>query len=410
VSDSFLSLLVQAARRRYAPTWTPPFRPAAQDAPRDADLVFRVSMLGPTKVGKTSIIAALLREAETSLLHMGVALEPFDLPTEQRIAEHRRAIAGLLYAGEFDPAAIRANIEEAVFRLRMSTGSAEVGIRFDLLDYPGGWLDPHRRGAENQEGWDECLRFMEQSTTLVIPVDAAVIMEAQLTRQKMSLPFILAPSEVRDIAARWAAARMQRAEEPAMVVFAPIKCESYFDDNGGLQNESGRLYQLVTRLYDEVREVIRLEAPHAKVFYAPVDTLGCVQLISARWLPNPVFPDVLECLPHFGIRPPGRVQPKGVDSVLFLICQQLAEARKRAAELILKARQEEADQASALAGRREGLLKEFLMRLTGEQELREEYRSKTSALVGVEIDKINKLNGVIDQLAARPLGARARQW
>jgi hypothetical protein len=42
--------------------------------------------------------------------------------------------------------------------------------------------------------------------------------------------------------------------------------------------------------------------------------------------------------------------------------------------------------------------------------MREQYRMETSARVRAEIDKIDRLNRVIDELAARPLGARARQW
>ncbi|HZN17569.1 MAG TPA: hypothetical protein VFB84_05170 [Micromonosporaceae bacterium] len=387
-----------------------PFTPRATTTARGDDLPFKVSMLGPTSVGKTSLISALLREAESALIGTKVILEPYDVETEQRIVTHRRKIEGALYAGEFDPEAVKPNVEEVIFRLRLATGSDEVGIRFDLLDYPGGWLDPHRRGVENQESWEECLRFMAQSSVLIVPIDAVLIMEAQLTKQKQSLPFLLAPGEVRDIALRWASERAERPDEPALLVFAPTKCESYFADNGGLHDESEKLYNQTTRLYGQVRTAVMATAPHTKIYYVPVDTLGCVQLISAKWRPNAMFEGTLECLPHFAIRPPAMLRPKAVDSILFLLCRQLTEARSRTADVVAKVSADRAAEAAALADRSEGLFRDLFLRLIGEKALRERSRDWLAGEARREMAYLDRLTEVVDKLAEQPHNDRVRQW
>ena len=68
---------------------------------------------------------------------------------------------------------------------------------------------------------------------MVIPVDATVLMEAYLPAHRRQWPRLLGLEAVQDAAIEWAKRRNEAKGEPALLVLAPVKCESYFVDNGG---------------------------------------------------------------------------------------------------------------------------------------------------------------------------------
>ena len=73
-------------------------------------------------------------------------------------------------------------------------------------------------------------------------------------------------------------------ERAALVIFAPVKCESYSDDNGGYRDDSRKLFR--ARRPQEVINVAKEELRHLRVAYVPVDSLGCVEVESVRWVPD----------------------------------------------------------------------------------------------------------------------------
>ena len=148
----------------------------------DGELVFRIGLVGPSRVGKTSLITALLRDSQRLLQGTPVSLRPLGTATEKRIAQHRRELDGSLLAGEFTPGALRGTEEPFTFQLLLDSGVRGTGIRLELLDYPGGWLDPATRPHDRDGDWQACQRFLQQCSVLLVPVDAAVLMEPTSAR------------------------------------------------------------------------------------------------------------------------------------------------------------------------------------------------------------------------------------
>lgn len=381
--------------------------------PPDDDLVFKVGIVGPTQVGKTSLIASMLRDAERVLHDTSLTLEAYDPVTRKAVSNHRRAIEGSLVAGEFEPGAVQPTLKVTNFQLRLAAKDATAGVRLSLLDYPGGWLDPDivvQLNADDQRDAVRGLEFLEQSSVLLIPVDATVLMEAQTSPQKRSLPALLATPEVRDVAQRWAKNRTASREEPALAIFCPVKCESYLADNGGLRDASAQLFAATQRVYRDTWETIREIAPHASVLYCPVDTLGCVRLIRTQWKFHPSLDNTLECMPTFAVRPPARVRSKGTEGILLMICRQLATARQRAAELVREKAGDEAAIAREYADRREGLFRNTLLQVTGLRRLRREAAEEREEQAALELHRVEELNRIVGSLAERPLGDRAHHW
>ena len=376
----------------------------------DQDLVFRIGLVGPSRVGKTSLITALLRDSQRLLQGTPVSLRPFGTATEKRIAQHRRELDGSLLAGEFTPGALRGTEEPFRFQLLLDSGVRGTGIRLELLDYPGGWLDPATRPHDRDRDWQACQRFLQQCSVLLVPVDAAVLMEPTSAAQLRAVPSILTTPEVGEVVRHWLKERNWRPDEPALLMLCPVKCESYFDDNGGRRDEGEELLSRVRRVYADVIEAVPAEAPHVRVVYAPVDTIGCVEILHAEWTPDPREPSGMAFAAHYGVRWPARQAVKGADDVLIALCRHLVAAQQRVESDSADVHRSAADQARQYAERDEGFIRNIWYQLNGERARRAHSALVTSHRAGEADARVSALADVVADLARRDPGGRVRQW
>ena len=378
------------------------------------ELPYKISMLGPTRVGKTSIVASLLHGGEQMLIGTSVTMSAGDPATERRIALTTQALQGALKAGAFQPESLRQTNEPQHFTLLLDPGVEGAGVRFDLLDFPGGWLNPITRPELREQEWRGCLRFIKESSVLIVPVDAAVLMEASLQEYRRAWPAILRISDVVKVAGDWAAARKVAGEdEPALLVFCPVKCESYFDDNGGRIDRSEELFRRFNDEYGVVVDRVRREYAGVDQLYCPVDTIGCVELRSAEWIPTTPEAGSWTFAPTFQLRPEALVgnatlQPKGVDDVLAALCRHLLEARHSAEKVSAQDADFVHDQARELADRSEGLFRDLVLWLTRERARRYETERQMGARAKEIRSRVDALDKAVRDIADRPFGRRVR--
>jgi hypothetical protein len=376
-------------------------------------LVYRIGMVGPSRVGKTSLITALLHDGQRLLEGTPISLKAIGTATQKRLSQHRRELDGALLAGEFDPGALGGSQDQFTFHLLLDTGVADTGIELQLLDYPGGWLDPHTRPPGVEAQWEACERFLEQCSVLIVPIDAAVLMEATTASHLRAVPTILGTPQVTDVVRTWLKRRNERPEEPALLLLCPIKCESYFDDNGGRRDQSGALLQWVRRVYRAVIELVPNEAPDVRTMravYAPVDTIGCVEILRAEWQPEPAEPGALTFFAHYGVRPPGERSVKGTEDIMIALCRQLVAGRHKVEEREAALRREQADAAQTFAERDEGFFRNIWYLISGERALRAD-AARTSREEAVQAaDRAKALTAIVESLARRTLSDRVHQW
>jgi hypothetical protein len=294
----------------------------------EGNIEFKVAIVGPRRVGKTSLITALLSETQKLLAGTPVSIAPVGT-TEARIAQHKNDLRGALLAGEFHPGALGGTQAPFTFTLAMTVN--KTGIVWAILDYPGGWLDTRTRGSENDAEWEKCRRWIAESPVLLLPVDASVLMEATLRRERITAQNLLQIGQTEELAREWAKGRAV-ARQPGLVILAPVKCESYFNDNGGLLDNKEELYRRVVQTYKPVIDAIRQEMAGMmglSVQYHPVDTFGCVELQSAEWRPVEGAPESapLTFSATYIVRPPGEPSPRGAGGILISICRQIVEAQ-----------------------------------------------------------------------------------
>jgi hypothetical protein len=379
----------------------------------EQEFSYKIGIIGPSRVGKTSLITALLRDGQRLLEGTPIELKAQGTPTQQKIARQQRELQGELLAGEFNPGSLSGTDNPFTFELMLDPGVKGAGIRLQLLDYPGAWLDPGQRHPQNHAAWFDCEQFIVQSGVLLVPIDASVLMEAIEGRHKRALPSILLTDQVEEVARSWSKARVHSGE-PGLMLVCPVKCESYFADNGGRVDDNARLLQVVRAVYEGVFDVVRGEsrkddAPRIDLVYCPVDTIGCVEIKHASW--NPHTGGELggwEFSAEYAVRYPPRIRPKGVDDVLGSLFRHLIEARKQVAAEAARDAGAQAIEARLLAQRREGFFKDIWLRLNGERALREVYAKDRSAEARHAANRVEELNNVVSDVAKRAPSARVR--
>lgn len=281
--------------------------------------VVKIAVVGPSRVGKTSVINAILEQGKAALAGTPATLTAIG-QTRGRLNVIRNQLLGAVNEGSFESAGIRSNNERLTYEIRMDAGGSQA--RLDFLDYPGRWMMAADNSPKEEEEWAKCQDFIHDSPVLVIPIDSAVLMEARTASEKSACATILQIAGVEDVVEAWAKRRQERVVvgEPRVLALVPIKCEAYLNDNGGNRDEGKRLFHLVEKYYQRVIGVALANCADTQILYAPIDTYGCTTLISAQFPSGGEAPS-FKARYRFRSREP-RMQPMGADTLLGVIAKE----------------------------------------------------------------------------------------
>jgi hypothetical protein len=375
----------------------------------NSDFIFKIGIVGPTRVGKTSLIAAILKDGQSLLQGTPVSIGAFGTKTERRLAQHHKELEGSIRVGEFNSGAVSGTEESFKYELHLDPGVKGAGIRFGLLDYPGGWIDASRRPEEREEEWKGCKLWMKESSVLIVPVESAVMMEADTKHRRRSASYILNTVDVEQVVREWAKNRAAIPHEPALLIFCPVKCESYFADNGGLRDNSQQLFKAFEDHYHEVLKAVRGEAPQAKLLYLPVDTIGCVEITRGDWQEQQKQAADVVFQAVYRVRRPHRQAVKGADAVLVSLFRHLVEAKRRGEIAIAEMMDSEANAARKRAEKSEGTFGDFWLWLSNERERRRIVANNLHGDAFRQLEVVKGLDQTIASLAQRELGSRVKE-
>lgn len=376
-------------------------------------LTFKIGIIGPSRVGKTSLLTSVLEASQKLLEGKPVSMKLGDAPTRNRIQRYREERNGFLFAGEFNPGGLGGTQEKFIFQLNLESGAAKISLEF--MDYPGGWIDPLTRTDENEKRWhEECVPWLEQSHVLLIPVDAAVIMEAKANRHKQNVPRLLKLVEVEDITREWAKNRVHNADnEHATIMFLPVKCESYFADNYGLVDKSEQLYTNVQYYYHKAIEAARGEFQKKSnllsILYSPIDTYGCVEIIDVHWEEREAANLDFEAI--YRLRDPKTISPKGADSILVTLCKLFLEISEDRQKEITNTAQNKANSTKEWAERDEGFFRNLGLWASGKRKERKIQAKHAENIANAEKEKLSSLSMLFEtiyELSKKSEGSRIR--
>lgn len=371
-----------------------------------AELKFRIGLVGPSRVGKTSLVATILRDAQRVLAQTTARIEPHGTASERRLQQHDNELRGALWAGEFNPGAVAGTEGVFTFELRLDPGEGADALVFGLQDFPGGWIDAAARGMHRNAEWESYKEWLARCSVLIAPIEATVLMEATAASQKRAVPSMLAIQQVQAVVEDWAKNRRTASHEPALLLLCPVKCESYFSDNGGNGYGAGKLHDDVCTLFNSVITSARATAPHVKVAYAPVDTMGCVDLIRTQWRADQNAPGGFDFTATYRVRSPGELRPKGGASVMALLCRDVLTSIHEGEKLLEKQLSGKFSEASAFATREEGFFKDLWIKLNGERDRRKLAATEVHNCLQQQQKQVAVLARALKPLAEFQLDAR----
>jgi len=144
----------------------------------DASMTIQVTMMGPSRVGKTTLLTAILDNARSLLAGTPVTMLPTDTRTEERLRKNENELTADLLSGEFRAGSLSGTVDVSHYNMNISPGVPGEGLNINFLDFPGGLLIPSVRNSRTAE-WNEIQAFLRISTAMLIPVDAVVLMESR---------------------------------------------------------------------------------------------------------------------------------------------------------------------------------------------------------------------------------------
>lgn len=347
---------------------------------------FKVGLVGPSRIGKTTLIAAVFEQGRQILQEEGDPVQiKAEARTQRALKTNHAAITAAVDTGRFDPESLPGT--EGAFKHELTFTLEDETRGIHVLDFPGSWL------TDDVQRWEqECEPWLRESAVLLVPVDATLLVEPETAGQFAVARHALALFEARDVIVRWAQA-IKQSGLPALLAFVPIKTETYFGDNGGTGGRSAELRRRFDKFYGPfVEEALRVLGEHARdvrIEYHPVDTLGCVELQGIAWKASPGLP-----APTFEVRRNKGYSPLGADDLLASILRTLlshvdAESSKEARRI-----QQRIDEDKGFIGN-------FFYHVT-------ERRGHERAVEGLR-KKRTRLLTALERIANRPPGRRVER-
>jgi GTPase SAR1 family protein len=228
----------------------------------------KITMIGPRRVGKTSLLTAMYQQLEDKNRLTNIQLTP-DINTATYLGKRLAELKSL--SDDFE----EAFEEKGIQRTEAAAGSDSLrSFIFDLgkkgtkpslqlhfQDYPGGYI--LHKDKDEQEF---VKKLLTESVVVLIAIDAPSLMEAKgrWHQDRNSAMEITA----------WFKNVYQDIKSPRLVIFAPVKCESYMKN----PKSANELLKRVKEEYANLLDLFSAEALRQKVavVVTPVQTVGNV--------------------------------------------------------------------------------------------------------------------------------------
>ena len=233
----------------------------------DKDKDINVLMLGHSGVGKTTILASLYNEFAKNMFDKSISLKADD-ETRKKLNEQLVDLKEGLQADKFifvPKLKGTTGITNYKFYLEDNDGNKIVNLNF--IDIRGGDVVDNQSKITNK---------IKAANIILVPIDATAMIEKD-ERNKNYHDRINQPDEIRNILSE-----IIKTDAEKMVIFSPVKSESYFDNLFQLERIFERKYRDILRLFQNKSNIL--------VSYIPIKTIGDIKFIEIQKNnDNPIF-------------------------------------------------------------------------------------------------------------------------
>jgi hypothetical protein len=231
----------------------------------DSIPTLKVTMLGSSGVGKTSLLAAIYDQFDQVIGGINLQIKPTDGESKIRIEKRLQELKNLVG----DSIRVRGGVQGDTGDLNTRSFLFDLGkiavspsLRLQFQDYPGNFigLDAHSDQIKAVEN------FIKESAAVLIAIDTPALME-QKGKWHEDLN---QPTRIRGLFKQ----AYQNLDSPRLVILAPVKCESYTQND----RDASKLLECVKEKYSTLLEYFNSDALSTKVavVVTPVQTVGSV--------------------------------------------------------------------------------------------------------------------------------------
>ena len=260
----------------------------------------KISLVAPSGFGKTTLLSTIMEEMNLNLKRTNkgktytLSVHPKDESDQQRLVDCQKKIHEAIIIGEAGNMidkiiAGSGQIDTYDYEIDLATPDNKKRIvqPFCMMDIPGGWINTKNRvNTDIKAQWENFLEHLHESRILWIPIDAVALMETQTAQERALQAELMDVIDIKNLAVEWAQYRTDADVQEACICFVPVKGESYKlveEKNGDFREKFNKMFEIVI---DSVAKV----NPSIKTSVVPVDTIGCIKKVSAKWVKS--FVDV----------------------------------------------------------------------------------------------------------------------
>ncbi len=247
----------------------------------EPNIQFKIGMIAPKGSGKTALISAICSEVQERLASEPLEFWPVGSSTQQAMqranAAFNTAINSPNNLFEVPKLQPTSDVQEYLFAVTLTETGQTIG--FSVLDYPGEMLG-------NSDFGSQVTPFLLESSALFVPISSDILMYWSDTKSltdtinkkcNATADMTLDCDNVILAIKNWIAHK-KRLGIPAQLFFVPIKCEKYFNDNGGSEDSHLKLQNAIFERYVEPLEMTAEEKLLIQTNIYYVDTYGVVAL------------------------------------------------------------------------------------------------------------------------------------